>query len=128
MFNIISLSVTGKIWDHNPKVKVTSRGQRFENKPVLFIAQTASFDIQKMFVRRIILLFVVGIKNQLSKVFNIISLSVARKTQVNTLKSLSQLEVKGQKWVRKVAGENIISRASSQNGGAFVRPKGIFWY
>ena len=66
MFNIISQSVARKTQIHTSKVKVTMRGQRFENKPVLFIAQTASFDIQKMFVRCITLLFVVGFNNHLT--------------------------------------------------------------
>ena len=61
MFNIISQSVARKTQIHT-----SMRGQRFENKPVLFIAQTASFDIQKMFVRCITLLLVVGFNNHLT--------------------------------------------------------------
>ena len=46
MFNIISRSVARIFRVHTSKVKVTIRGQRFENMPVLCINQMASFDSQ----------------------------------------------------------------------------------
>ena len=50
MFNIISRSVAHIFQVHTSKVKVTIRGQRFENVPVLCINQMAYFDSQKIHI------------------------------------------------------------------------------
>ena len=50
MFNIISRSVARIFRVHTSKVKVTIRGQRFENTPVLCINQMASFNSQKIHI------------------------------------------------------------------------------